>query len=219
MGAAFRHVRMANGLTLNQAATAAGIDHTHLCRFERGQRRLRHDDLTALTAAIGLGDVQPATPTQGAVCQWCTGTMSAKRSTRRFCSDACRKAASRASRNAEDRTQAGVVYFLHRDGRVKIGTTVNLRARVQHFQQGLDDLLGIVPGGSLVELAWHQQWQALRDDTGMGREWFHLTDELRTAITGAVAAAGLDVHVVASVQHAERVAGKRKTSAVTHVRT
>lgn len=49
-----RELRVASGMTLQQVATAAGMDVSTLSRLETGKRRLALDHIPALAAALGV---------------------------------------------------------------------------------------------------------------------------------------------------------------------
>ena len=52
-----RAVRVAQGLTLREAAHRARIDPAHLSRVERGEKQLSVDALARLAAVLGLRDL------------------------------------------------------------------------------------------------------------------------------------------------------------------
>jgi transcriptional regulator with XRE-family HTH domain len=49
-----RAVRVAQGLTLREAARRAGVDPAHLSRVERGERQLSVESLGRLARVLGL---------------------------------------------------------------------------------------------------------------------------------------------------------------------
>jgi transcriptional regulator with XRE-family HTH domain len=53
-----RAVRIAQGLTLRQAASAARIDPAHLSKVERGERHLSVESLHRLAGVLELRDLQ-----------------------------------------------------------------------------------------------------------------------------------------------------------------
>lgn len=65
-----------------------------------------------------------------------------------------------------------VVYYLRRDGMVKIGTTSNLKVRLATIPH--DELLAIEPGGTGVERTRHAEFGAHRSDG----EWFRSNMEV-----------------------------------------
>jgi hypothetical protein len=76
-----------------------------------------------------------------------------------------------------------VVYFIRFGDRVKIGTSGDVKRRLQGLP--LDEVIGTIPGDATLEREWHARWASIRI-TG---EWFHATDELLAAIGHAVAKA------------------------------
>ena len=52
-----RGVRLAHGLSLNEAARRAGLDPAHLLRVERGERGLSIDSLQRLAQVLDLRDL------------------------------------------------------------------------------------------------------------------------------------------------------------------
>ncbi|MEH0417814.1 GIY-YIG nuclease family protein [Streptomyces sp. B21-083] len=80
---------------------------------------------------------------------------------------------------ARDLRQASVVYFVERDGLIKIGTTTNLHARIRNLGQGgckmpegmtvgPVTLLASTPGDRLDESNYHERFRKQR----VGGEWF-----------------------------------------------
>lgn len=69
-----------------------------------------------------------------------------------------------------------VVYYVRRDGLVKIGTTRQLRTRLSAIKP--DALLAAEPGGRAVERARHEQFAADR----ISSEWFRMSDALAAHI-------------------------------------
>jgi hypothetical protein len=87
----------------------------------------------------------------------------------------------------QDEFPIGRVYFaeLPSQGLIKIGSTVNLAARLKHLASVLPEapvLLGTIEGGASEEMRWHVRWAHVR----RYREWFSATPELRAAIAAAV---------------------------------
>jgi hypothetical protein len=72
-----------------------------------------------------------------------------------------------------------VVYFARMGDNVKIGTSTNLRARMQSFYLALEDVLAVFPGGEDVEDAFHEQFAASRIDGDGRRELFRIDGQLR----------------------------------------
>lgn len=87
-----------------------------------------------------------------------------------------------------------VVYFVRRDGLVKIGTTGGLSSRIASLSRGCSaaedgltgevELLAAMPGGRAVEKSIHEMFASLR----YAREWFFLEEPL-TGFIRAVDAA------------------------------
>jgi len=81
-----------------------------------------------------------------------------------------------------------VVYFMERDGMVKIGISKDVSKRMKQVSKGSSmipgmtlgpvTLLGTMPGGRDQEFKLHRQFRHLRVDG----EWFHLTDEIKDYI-------------------------------------
>ena len=59
-GAAIRALRTGAGLSLRQLAGAVGISHSHLVRFERGERDVSTETLTRLIHAIATSRLDKA---------------------------------------------------------------------------------------------------------------------------------------------------------------
>lgn len=88
--------------------------------------------------------------------------------------------------------RASCVYFVERQGYVKIGSTVNIPARMRALSSGgqmLDGmtvgpvtLLATTPGGLAEELALHKRFRRLRVDRK--REWFRYEGALRELVEG-----------------------------------
>lgn len=53
IGAEFRALREAKGLTTRKLAELAGIDHSHITKIERGAYNLRVDTLHKVATALG----------------------------------------------------------------------------------------------------------------------------------------------------------------------
>ncbi|WP_063739300.1 GIY-YIG nuclease family protein [Streptomyces iakyrus] len=73
------------------------------------------------------------------------------------------------------KTHAPVVYFLRNGTRVKIGTTQNLRRRIDVLALRPDDLVRVEHGGQQHEQALHARFTAHRVSN---TEWFELRGEL-----------------------------------------
>lgn len=96
----------------------------------------------------------------------------------------CRYGLRLADLRARRRAQIQVVYFVEREGLVKIGTTSNLPVRLHCLNRGDSaisgmtigpvDLLATMPGGPEVESALHRLFARLRYDG----EWFLLDEPL-----------------------------------------
>lgn len=67
-----------------------------------------------------------------------------------------------------------LVYYVRRDGLIKIGYTTNLRLRMKNLRP--DELLAIEYGTRALETQRHHQFVAFR--AGIGREWFEPATEL-----------------------------------------
>jgi hypothetical protein len=63
-----------------------------------------------------------------------------------------------------------LVYFIRIGNRVKIGTTTNLRRRVNDLSLTLGEVAKVVPGGADVEKVFHERFRAYR--IHHNREWF-----------------------------------------------
>jgi hypothetical protein len=74
-----------------------------------------------------------------------------------------------------------VVYYVSVNGQVKIGTTINLRQRMQTFCLPTSALLAIEPGGREVEQRRHKQFSHLRVE----RELFEPSPQLAAHINAA----------------------------------
>jgi hypothetical protein len=77
---------------------------------------------------------------------------------------------------------ADVVYYMRMDRLVKIGTSTNIRSRVNSI--GPQGVMAVERGGNDVETARHRQFAALHSHL----EWFHLGDELAEHIHATRAA-------------------------------
>jgi hypothetical protein len=75
---------------------------------------------------------------------------------------------------------SGVVYFVGKPGRVKIGTTTRLLRRMNQIAKlaGPVELIGTVPGGRVLERRLHQECAQWRIES----EWFTDCPELRAII-------------------------------------
>lgn len=76
-----------------------------------------------------------------------------------------------------------VVYFIRFGDRVKIGTSGDVKRRLEGLPY--DEVIGTIPGDATVERLWHTVWA----DQRITGEWFHATPELLSAIRQAVAEA------------------------------
>jgi hypothetical protein len=90
------------------------------------------------------------------------------------------------SRMLMGRHHAPVVYFARIGSNVKIGTTENLKQRMDSLYVPLENVLAVVPGGKEEEDAYHERFEACRVHAGSRRELFriegHLKDFLRFGI-------------------------------------
>ena len=77
------------------------------------------------------------------------------------------------------RTHAPVVYFARVGDNVKIGTSTNLRGRMQLLYLLMEDVLAVVPGGRDVEAAYHKQFAEYRVQGPGRRELFRINGKLR----------------------------------------
>ncbi|WP_327582461.1 GIY-YIG nuclease family protein [Nonomuraea sp. NBC_00507] len=72
------------------------------------------------------------------------------------------------------------VYFIKRDGLIKIGWTTNIRSRMKALRP--DEVLHVQPGTQKDEAALHRAFRHLRVGTETGgrrlREWFQPGDDL-----------------------------------------
>lgn len=75
-----------------------------------------------------------------------------------------------------------VVYFLRNGDRVKIGTSTNLRQRVENLSLRRQDLILVVEGDRSTERGFHDQF--VKQRVGF-TEWFHLTGELARWVRAA----------------------------------
>lgn len=57
-GLTLRTVRVAQGLSLRETASRAGIDPAHLSKVERGQKNLSVQSLHKLAGVLGLRDLE-----------------------------------------------------------------------------------------------------------------------------------------------------------------
>lgn len=84
-----------------------------------------------------------------------------------------------AQRLITEAKDAGVVYYIARGGnRIKIGTTINLGARLRALYSVPEDLLAVEPGGADTERQRHEQFSHIRhqktelfDDCKELRDW------------------------------------------------
>lgn len=74
--------------------------------------------------------------------------------------------------------KGGVVYYARRGNWVKIGTTTNLRARMQDVMP--DEVMAVEPGSYRLERELHYAFADIRLDSSC--EYFRLTDKLRDHI-------------------------------------
>lgn len=77
------------------------------------------------------------------------------------------------------KTHAPVVYFARVGDNVKIGTTTNLKGRMQSLYLSLEDVLVVVPGGKDVEAAYHKQFAEIRVQGPGRRELFRRGGQLQ----------------------------------------
>ena len=83
------------------------------------------------------------------------------------------------SRILAGRAHAPVVYFARMGGgNVKIGTSTNLKGRMQSFYLSLEDVVLVVPGGAGVEDAYHERFASSQIKGDGRRELFRLDGEL-----------------------------------------
>jgi hypothetical protein len=78
----------------------------------------------------------------------------------------------------EKRRPREVVYYVAFGGRIKIGTTIDLKQRLRAIHH--DQLLAVEPGGYDIEGERHRQFASAR--VAGQREWFEPSDELRVHI-------------------------------------
>lgn len=74
-----------------------------------------------------------------------------------------------------------VVYYIRREGLIKIGWTRNLAARMRRLRP--DELLAVEPGNLPLETGRHRQFAAHRAAHAGGREWYLPSPELLDHIT------------------------------------
>lgn len=70
--------------------------------------------------------------------------------------------------------QPGWIYYIHTDGKVKIGYSTDITRRLRAYPPG-SELLAVHPGTPDLERAIHHQFDAYRV---AGREWFRPCDEI-----------------------------------------
>lgn len=85
------------------------------------------------------------------------------------------------------RNPASAVYYLAMNGRIKIGSTTDLRQRMQSFYSQPEDLLAVEPGDRDRELQRHRQFAQARHGK---TELFDRTRELERHIRSVVAMFG-----------------------------
>jgi hypothetical protein len=73
-----------------------------------------------------------------------------------------------------------LVYFIRLGAYMKIGTSVDVRARIGALSLADGNLLAVVPGSYDVEREMHQRFARLRSF----KEWFYFQDELKTYVAG-----------------------------------
>lgn len=97
---------------------------------------------------------------------------------------AARAAATSASAARREQERARTVYYVRRpDDAIKIGTTWNLKARMQAFRNATPvELLASHSGGQVAEAALHRRFKHLRLDG----EWFHPGQDLLAHIRHVV---------------------------------
>lgn len=71
-----------------------------------------------------------------------------------------------------EHTDESVVYFIRFSDRVKIGTTTNLKSRLEAIPH--DEVIAVISGSYATETAIHNRFAHLR----VQGEWFRATDEL-----------------------------------------
>lgn len=86
-------------------------------------------------------------------------------------------------RLAEGGKHEPIVYFGRCGRHVKIGTTTNLRKRMESFYWGVDDVFAIVPGGRHLEVAYHERFATSRVREDGRAELFYLTWRLRLFVS------------------------------------
>jgi len=77
------------------------------------------------------------------------------------------------------KTHAPVVYFARVGDNVKIGTTTNLKCRMQSLYLSLEDVLVVVPGGKDAEAAYHKRFAESRVQDEGRRELFRCSGHLQ----------------------------------------
>lgn len=108
------------------------------------------------------------------------------------------------------RTHAPVVYFARAGDNVKIGTSTQLKTRLQAFYLTLDDVLIVIPGGRDVETACHKRFAESRIAGPGRRELFRLSGKLSIFLASVRAdAADADPEDAASVVSLRRACADR----------
>jgi len=87
------------------------------------------------------------------------------------------------SRIIAGKAHAPVVYFVRVGDNVKIGTTTNLKGRMQSLYLSLEDVVLVVPGGKDVEAAYHERFTECRIHGEGRRELFRLSRQLRSLLS------------------------------------
>lgn len=82
-----------------------------------------------------------------------------------------------------------VVYYVFRDGKVKIGTSQNVHRRMQGITKttGPVHLLAVEPGGYYLESKRHKQFKGTRIS---GSEWFQMSGSIESHISDLISKFG-----------------------------
>lgn len=78
------------------------------------------------------------------------------------------------------KSHAPVVYFVRMGENVKIGTSTNLKARMNSFYASVEDVLAVVPGGKDVEDSYHDRFRSSQVMGDGRKELFRLDENLRS---------------------------------------
>ena len=95
------------------------------------------------------------------------------------------------SRILAGKRHAPVVYFARVGEGVKIGTTTNLKSRMQSFYVRLENVVAVIPGGRATEAAYHRLFADLRIEDGARRELFRLDGQLKHFLSSQTVPVGL----------------------------